>query len=164
MVLGDGAKWIWNLTEELFPEAIQIVDRYHALERLHQVSKHLSLGEDVRQAWVQQRRQELEAGQIEAILTSLSSPTECPDEVRQTCGYFRDNRHRMNYAQFRRQGLCTSSGVLEAGCKNVLGARLKRSGMHWTVPGANATTALRCTRLSGRFEDFWEWRADLRAA
>ena len=164
VVLGDGAKWIWNLTEELFPEAIQIVDRYHALQRLHQVSKHLSLDEDARQAWVQRRRQELEAGQIDAILTSLSSHTECPDEVQQAYGYFRDNRHRMNYAQFRRQGLCTSSGVLEAGCKNVLGARLKRFGMHWTVRGANAITALRCTRLSGRFEDFWEWRADLRAA
>ena len=163
VVLGDGAKWIWNLTEELFPEAIQIVDRYHVLERLHQVSRHLSLDEDARQAWVQQRRQELEAGQIEAILTSLSRHTECP-EVQQASGYFRDNRHRMNYAQFRKQGLCTSSGVLEAGCKNVLGARLKRSGMHWTVRGANAITALRCTRLSGRFEDFWEWRADLRAA
>ncbi len=164
VVLGDGAKWIWNLTEELFPQAIQIVDRYHALERLHQVSKHLSLDEDARQAWVQGRRQELEAGQIEAILTSLAPHTEHQDEIKQASGYFRDNRHRMNYAQFRRQGLCTSSGVLEAGCKNVLGARLKRSGMHWTVRGANAITALRCTRLSGRFEDFWEWRADLRVA
>ena len=164
VVLGDGAKWIWNLTEELFPKAIQIVDRYHALERLHQVSKHLSLDEDARQAWVQRRRQELEAGQIDALLTALAPHTERQDEIKQASGYFRDNRHRMNYAQFRRQGLCTSSGVLEAGCKNVLGARLKRSGMHWTVRGANAITALRCTRLSGRFEDFWEWRADLRVA
>ena len=164
VVLGDGAKWIWNLTEELFPQAIQIVDRYHALERLHQVSKHLSRDEEARQAWVQGRRQELEAGQLDAILTSLSSHSECLDEVQQAYGYFRDNRRRMNYAQFRRQGLRTSSGVLEAGCKNVLGAHLKRSGMHWTVRGANAITALRCTRLSGRFEDFWEWRADLGVA
>ena len=60
---------------------------------------------------------------------------------------------------FTKQGLCTSTGVVEAGCKVVVGTRLKRAGMHWTVKGANAIIALRCSKLSGRFEDFWESRA-----
>jgi len=64
----------------------------------------------------------------------------------------------MDYPSFHRQGLCTSSGVVEAGCKVVVGARLKRAGMHWSLSGADAILALRCCRLSGRFEDFWERR------
>ena len=74
------------------------------------------------------------------------------------------NRHRMDYPRFKREGLCTSSGVVEAGCKVVIGTRLKRAGMHWSVSGANAITALRCCRLSGRFQDFWERRSELQRA
>jgi hypothetical protein len=69
------------------------------------------------------------------------------------------NRHRLRNADFHAQHLCTSSGVLEAGAKVVVGSRLKRSGMHWTVRGSNAIIALRCYKLSGRLEDFWERRA-----
>jgi hypothetical protein len=65
----------------------------------------------------------------------------------------------MRYPKFHAQGLCTSTGVLEAGCKVAIGTRLKRAGMHWSVSGANAIIALRCAKLSGRFEDFWERRS-----
>ena len=78
--------------------------------------------------------------------------------------YIFHNRARMRYPKLHAQGLCTSTGVLEAGCKVVIGTRLKRAGMHWTVQGANAIIALRCSRLSGRFEDFWERRRDRIAA
>ena len=66
-------------------------------------------------------------------------------------GYLETNRNRMRYPQFRRQGLSTSSGVVESGCKRIVGNRLKRGGMHWTVDGANAIIALKCCLLSGRF-------------
>jgi len=62
----------------------------------------------------------------------------------------------MRYAQFHAEGLCTSSGVVEADCKLVVATRLKRAGMHGTVRGSNAIIALRCSKLSGRFQDFWE--------
>ena len=81
------------------------------------------------------------------------------DEARKCLGYVTTNRQRMRYPDFRAQGLCTSTGVVEAGCKTVVGTRLKRAGMHWTVNGANAIIALRCCVLSGRFEDFWERRS-----
>ncbi|MGC1644657.1 MAG: ISKra4 family transposase, partial [Candidatus Sulfotelmatobacter sp.] len=74
------------------------------------------------------------------------------------------NQQRMRYAEFHAQGLCTSTGVVEAGCKVAIGTRLKRTGMHWSLPGANSIIALRCCKLSGRFEDFWERRATQRAA
>ncbi len=70
----------------------------------------------------------------------------------------------MCYPEFQEQGLCTSSGVVEAACKVTIGTRLKRAGMHWSRRGANAIIALRCCRLSGRFEDFWARRANRRAA
>jgi hypothetical protein len=80
-------------------------------------------------------------------------------EARDYIHYIWNNRRRMRYAKFHQQKLCTSSGVVEAGCKVVIGTRLKRAGMHWTVKGANAIIALRCSKLSGRFEDFWEYRS-----
>ena len=164
VVLGDGAKWIWNLAGELFPEAVQIVDRFHAKERLHTLSKNLYADRQLAQEWAQQRCQELDAGQIETLLSVLATEAFHHEEGKAAWTYFQENRHRMRYAQFEAQGLCTSTGVVEAGCKNAIGARLKRSGMHWSVRGANSIMALRCIRLSGHFEDFWEWRADSKAA
>ena len=73
--------------------------------------------------------------------------------------YFEKNKDRMRYDEFRRQGFFVGSGVLEAGCRTVIGQRLKQSGMHWTVKGANNIMALRCCFLSNRWEDFWEYRA-----
>jgi hypothetical protein len=77
-------------------------------------------------------------------------------EVLTEAEYFATNASRMNYPDFRARGFFVGSGVIEAGCKSVVGARLKRSGMFWTVRGANDIIALRCCRLNGRFEDFWE--------
>jgi hypothetical protein len=74
------------------------------------------------------------------------------------------NRHRMRYPDFHARGLCTSTGVVEAGCKVAIGTRLKRAGMHWTLRGSNAIIALRCCKLSGRFQDFWERRSTPRTA
>jgi len=73
--------------------------------------------------------------------------------------YFERNAERVRYPKFRAQGLFVGSGVVEAGCKTVIGARLKQSGIFWTVRGANAILALRRTRLSGKFEDYWETRS-----
>src|SRR5437016_1145717 len=83
-------------------------------------------------------------------------------EARECVRYLWNNRHRMRYPKFHKQGFCTSTGVVETGCKVVIGTRLKRAGMHWTVKGANTIIALRCSRLSGRFEDFWERCSDQR--
>ena len=81
--------------------------------------------------------------------------------TRTEADYFARNAERMRYPQFRRQHLFVGSGVIEAGCKTVIGSRLKRSGMFWTVRGANAILALRCCHLNRRFEDFWEGRRRL---
>jgi hypothetical protein len=107
---------------------------------------------------------ELDTENIDAILQALTEHSQICDEARKGIDYFNNNRHRMRYVEFHAQGLCTSTGVVEAGCKVAIGERLKQSGMHWTVRGADAIIALRCSRLSGRFEDFWERRSSRRKA
>ena len=160
VVLGDGAPWIWNLTEELFPGAIQIVDIYHAKGHLWDVAKAIyGAGSELGEHWAKQRRDELDEGKIGDILAALRVHKHANDEARKCLAYVIRNQNRMRYPQFRAQGLCVSTGVVEAGCKVAIGTRLKRAGMHWTVGGADAIIALRCCKLSGRFTDFWERRS-----
>jgi hypothetical protein len=160
VVLGDGAPWIWNLANEQFPGAIQIVDLFHAKGHLWDVARDVyGAGSDLGEQWAKQRRDELDEGKIDAILAALRIHAEANVEARKCLGYVTTNRQRMRYPEFRAQGLCVSSGVVEAGCKTAIGTRCKRSGMHWTLAGANAIIALRCCKLSGRFEDFWERRS-----
>lgn len=160
VVLGDGAPWIWNLAGELFPGAVQIVDLFHAKGHLCEAAKAIyGAGSELGAQWGKERRDELDEGKIDTVLAELRAHADVNDEARKCLGYLRTNRDRMRYPEFRAQGLCTSTGVVEAGCKTAVGARLKRAGMHWTVAGADAIIALRCCVLSGRFEDFWERRS-----
>jgi len=160
VVLGDGAPWIWNLADEHLPGAVQIVDLYHAKGALTEVARAVyGPTGDLGAAWAKQRRDELEAGKLSALREALAVHAERHDKARQCLDYLHRNRRRLRYPYFRAQGLCVSTGVVEAGCKTVVGARLKRAGMRWTLPGADAILALRCSILSGRFEDFWERRA-----
>jgi hypothetical protein len=165
IIIGDGAAWIWNIAGELFPDAIQVVDRFHAKEHLSDVCKIIwgpesLIGKD----WLHQRYQELDSGQMQQLLADLQLHAQYYPEVKNCIEYFQRNAHRMRYGYFHEQRICTSSGVVEAGCKVAIGTRLKRAGMHWTVRGANAIIALRCCKLSGRFEQFWERRTEKNAA
>ena len=165
VVLGDGAPWIWNVADELFPQARQIVDRFHAKEHLSNLAKTLYGPADPRPpAWAQRRHQELDTGRFNALLAAVRRHASTCEDARRTFHYFQTNRHRMRYPEFHAQGLCTSTGVVEAGCKVAIGTRLKRAGMHWSLRGSNAIIALRCCKLSGRFQDFWERRSTPRTA
>jgi len=164
VVLGDGAPWIWNLAEEHFPGAIQILDRFHAKQHLSEVAKAIhGATSDLGKQWARQRHDELDSGKISAVFHAVARHAASSEEARTCAAYFRSNRRRMRYPKFHEAGMCTSTGVVEAGCKVTVGTRLKRAGMHWTLRGANAIIALRCTKLSGRFEDFWERRAQARS-
>jgi transposase len=160
VILGDGSAWIWNIASELFPRAIQILDRFHAKEHLSNLGK-LIYGATSKQGeqWIQRRYDELDEGKIDSLLKALLRHPPQYQEALQCAEYFRNNRNRIRYPEFHAQALCTSTGVVEAGCKVAIGTRLKRAGMHWTQAGANAIMALRCSKLSGRYEDFWERRS-----
>jgi len=164
VVLGYGSAWIWNTAAELFPHAIQILDRFHAKEHLSQVGKVIYSDSQQGKKWIQRRYDELDDGHLKSLLKALDRQAAKHPPAQDCADYIRNNRRRMRYPEFHQQGLCTSTGVVEAGCKVVIGTRLKRAGMHWTVSGANDIIALRCSKLSGRYEDFWERRSEREAA
>ena len=167
VVMGDGAEWIWNLAALHFPGATEIVDLYHARQHLWELARRLYPNDEEKQrAWMKvHQKRLLDKGKIEKLVGMLralkSSNSEVTEKIRTEADYFERNAERMRYPKFRRQHLFVGSGVIEAGCKTVVASRLKRSGMFWTVRGANAILALRCSLLNGRFEDYWE---DRRAA
>lgn len=164
VVIGDGAEWIWNLANQHFPGAVQIVDLYHARQHLWDLARLLHPNDRKRQnAWIGlHQKRWLDKGQIRKLVASIRSirvqDADLAKKIRNEADYFATNATRMNYPNFRKQHLFVGSGVIEAGCKTVIGHRLKRSGMFWTVRGANAILALRCSHLNGRFEDYWEGR------
>src|ERR1022692_1559890 len=160
VVLGDGSAWIWNTAAELFPKAIQILDRFHVKQTLHRTAQSiLGATGDAAKAWATARCTALDDGKLHTIIRALRPHAGSSTEAAKCMLYIFRNRARMRYPKFHAQGLCTSTGVLEAGCKVLIGTRLKRSGMHWSVSGANNIIALRCSKLSGRFEDYWERRS-----
>ena len=164
VVMGDGAEWIWNLAELHFPGAVQIVDLYHARQHLWELARKLYPNDEASQkAWIKAHQKRLlDKGKIEKLVLAIrsihSTNPEVADKIRTEADYFETNAERMRYPKFRKQHLFVGSGVIEAGCKTVIGSRLKQSGMFWTVRGANAILALRCCHLNGRFEDYWEAR------
>jgi hypothetical protein len=164
VVMGDGAEWIWNLADQHFPGAVQIVDLYHARQHLWELARRLHPNDPAGQkAWMKlHQKRWLDKGKIEKLVLSLrsteSTNAEVLDKLRTEADYFERNAERMRYPKFRSQHLFVGSGVIEAGCKTVIGSRLKKSGMFWTVRGANSIIALRCCYLNGRFEDYWEGR------
>jgi hypothetical protein len=155
-ILGDGAAWIWGIATDKFPEATQVVDLFHAREHLHDLARSLEfmLG-DRRDQWLAARLEDLDYGDIDGICKAarvfpLAGVKK--DELDTALGYFENNAPRMRYHWFRRCGLFVGSGVVEASCKTVVGQRLKQSGMHWTVAGADAIIALRCHQASNTWE------------
>ncbi len=159
-VLGDGAPWIWNLTSHYFPQATQIVDLFHAREHVHDLANlaaRLLAGH--RDEWLAERLDELDAGDIGALLTagrSLRFTGSLAAERDKALHYFETNAHRMHYAWYRSLGLFVGSGVVEAGCKSVIGQRLKLSGMRWTEHGATGILTLRCQQASNRWDQTWQ--------
>jgi hypothetical protein len=149
---------------------MEIVDLYHARQHLWDLARRLYPNDTGKQkGWMKlHQKRLLDKGNIAklvGVLRALKSPNgEVTEKIRSEADYFERNAERMRYPQFRRQHLLVGSGVIEAGCKTVVASRLKRSGMFWTVRGANAFLALRCSYLNGRFEDYGENRQAALAA
>jgi hypothetical protein len=158
-ILGDGAAWIWNIATSKFPEATQIVDLFHAREHLHSLARSLEfMLLDHYGEWLEARMEDLDYGYIDGIEAAVRA---CPlegvkkDEVEKELGYFLNNAPRMRYKWFRQCGLFVGSGVVESGCKAVIGQRLKLSGMRWTLAGADAIATLRCQQASRPEDRIW---------
>ncbi len=154
VVIGDGAEWIWNLSAHHFPGAIEIVDFWHACEHIHALAReYYGEGDAQGKRWAQDHCRWLKQrgpGTLLGALKRMRPQTQAQHvAVAQQMRYFTNNAQRMQYGRFRAAGLMIGSGPVEAGCKTVVGARLKRSGMRWSSRGADAVLAVRCALLSG---------------
>ena len=167
--IGDGAKWIWKLASYHFPEAIQIVDFYHGVERLWSLGRAIyGDGSKACKDWVRKQIKHLHKGKVELVMASLSeldSPDSTEDstedsakEIRDNITYFTNNKERMRYHQYRKRGYHIGSGAVESACKHVVGQRLKQAGMRWSVQGADAILQLRILWKNGEWNKFWNDR------
>jgi hypothetical protein len=156
--LGDGATWIWNSFSQHYPDAVQILDYYHATEHLSDVAKAW-YGEGSEQAkyWLEARELDLLSDCVEDVINSIRSwhPTDDTEkEIRRVeIGYLEKNKHRMLYATYRANGYHIGSGLVESACKIIVTQRFKQSGMRWSEPGAESMVHLRSYLLSDRTAD-----------
>lgn len=162
VVLGDGAPWIWELARVNFPGAIWILDIYHAYEHVNELAALIYPGQSPSQGHALRWRKWLKAGRVNHFIKVVAELAEnCPgkkDEILKALNYFKKNRDRMRYRSFRKAGYFIGSGVVEAGCKTVVGKRTKQSGMFWHVQGAQNVLSTRCAVLGDLFEDYWAQR------
>jgi hypothetical protein len=169
VLLIDGAEGLANMGRLCFPGAIQIVDFYHALLHASQVLAAL-LGSkehpDFKKRLGHWARRLLndKVGQLIAQARQECAGKTQAQAVEKELAYFVNNAQRMQYGTFRRKGFFIGSGVIEAGCKTVIGARCKQSGMFWSEPGAENVLALRCINTSRRLAEFWKERLNTHAA
>jgi hypothetical protein len=164
--LGDGAAWVWALARVNFPSAICILDYYHACEHLTLLCEALyGAGSVLAKKRYRQWRQALLKDKITQIIVQAKADLPARPQARKLAkkqiNYFQHNQARMRYQTFRRSGFFIGSGVVEAGCKTVVGQRLKHSGMLWSRKGASDLLAIRCALLSRWFEGFWQHHGNL---
>jgi hypothetical protein len=159
--LGDGAVWVWKLARLNFPGAICILDYYHACEHLSLLSVALygegtALAKRRYRLWKKWLLKDKVADIITQAKEDLPQAASARKLAKAQIGYFERNRSKMLYQTFRTAGYFIGSGVVEAGCKVVVGQRLKQSGMLWSRKGAEHLLSIRCALLSGWFENFWK--------
>jgi hypothetical protein len=161
LVLGDGAHWIWNIANEHFPAATQIVDYFHAREHLADLTKILTPVLADPTAFEQALVDHLDLGDTTAIadtVQALDLPAKAPDLAKPAAtevGYFITNHHRMQYTDFRANGYYIGSGPVESACNTIVKQRAKRAGMHWTIQGLDPVLAIRTLRQSRREHILW---------
>lgn len=155
VAIGDGAHWIWNLVEEHFPGAMEVVDWYHASQYIWKVAQAAwGEGSAEGQEWAEKRLDELWEGKVEEVIRSCQEQaTRAGEAAHQAVTYYTNNRERMRYPEYREKGIQIGSGTVESGCKHVIGCRLKGAGMSWNVEGARAVAHLRARLKSGRWEE-----------
>ena len=148
----DGAVWIWNLVDQYFPHAVQIVDWYHAEDHLKRVAEEAFPFPEQRQVWLKEITEDLWQGRVELVIAACQDLSDHCELARQTASYFSNNCERMRYANFRAQGYLIGSGVIESACKQIVSQRLKLPGAQWNLDGAILTAKARAAWLSGKWQ------------
>lgn len=154
VVLGDGSHWIWDLAAEYFPEAVQIVDWYHASSYLWAAAAAIyGEGSSLAKVWAGEQLALLWEGGVLEVLATLPSHEGAGEAVAEAITYYTYHQGRMRYREYRARGMQIGSGSIESGCKQVIGARLKQAGMIWAAEGATAVARVRSWLKSGRWAE-----------
>lgn len=170
--LGDGAAWVWENCRLTFPGAVEILDFYHASEHVSQLAKAIhdndpEAAEKRHRQWNEQMKQSSPAALLTESRTLLVEHHEWPeakrDAIQSEINYLENHSTRTHYGEYRDKGYFIGSGVIEAGCKTVVGARLKQSGMFWSEKGAQNILSLRCLIIGPHFDTTWTARRTLLA-
>ena len=163
-VIADGAPWIWNQVDLHFPGVQQLLDFYHASEHLHKTAVAIWPKEKEKaDAWWKERCDQLKTGKLDDFFASLKLIAKCyANSISDDAGperllkYFEANRNRLGYAEALKNNWPIGSGAVESAGRHLVQQRLKRSGMRWSLPGAQAILNLRTCHRSGFFESYWE--------
>lgn len=156
VIIGDGAKWIWNWAEDNYPAATQILDFYHAKEKLVIFARHQFKEEQDRIQWIKQQTDKLLDNDVEQVMVTLQSCRAKTPEAKlakqKAIDYYIEHEDRMQYKTYREKGLMIGSGPIEAAHRSVIQQRMKLSGQKWSIAGAQAMTNLRCYKHSGAWD------------
>ena len=167
VVMGDGAPWIWNLADEQFPQAIQIVDYYHAVEHLWGAAEALWGDREtsaLTRSWARHHRRQLKKGRVDLVMAALERARTRPGlklsqtaatTVRRNLEYFQTNRQRMQYDRYRRLKLAIGTGAVEGSCKFVVQSRFKKPGARWSKSGLKQMLDLKLSRLNRQWDTLW---------
>lgn len=167
--IGDGAAWIWRLVEQYFPQAIQIVDWFHACEYLVEVARAALPETNQRQAWLTTIRTALWHGELDTVINACQArvhPERKPedDPAQKAVTYFTNNRHRMDYPTYRKHGYQIGSGTIESAAKQIVAQRMKVTGAIWTLDSARLVAKARAAFLSNQWRDLAARRTHLNHA
>lgn len=160
--VNDGAQWIWNLVETHYPHAKQILDWYHVEERLEKVADVAFSEETERNTWLESTRTALWEGRTSCVICACAKLADDFEEASQAETYFENNKKRMKYDQYRKEGYMIASGTVESACKQIVSHRLRCSSAQWKIQGGRLTGKARAACLSGEAD--WDKLCQKRAA
>lgn len=153
--VADGAEWIWRIVEQHYPQAVQIVDWYHACAYIAPIAQAAYSDPQQQTEWIAKVKSALWDGQLDAVIAACLQHVNCQrddDPAQQAVTYYQNNRHRMDYARYRQLGYQIGSGSMESGCKQLGLARLKIAGARWSSDGATLVAKARAAYLSGDWD------------
>lgn len=169
VVIGDGAAWIWNLADEHFPNATEIIDYMHAKTHLYDLAKQ-AFGEEDRETvetWVSTIETSLYAGETSEVIAGIEDLgkqyPQMLETIKTQVGYFKKHAHRMQYETFNAKGYQIGSGVIESACKHVVAERCKQAGMRWTETGINAILFWRGLLKNKSLDTYWDTQLQVAA-
>jgi hypothetical protein len=154
--LGDGARWIWDLVDFYFPDAIQIVDWFHACEYLAPVAQVAFTKQEKRDNWVEQMKTALWKGKLDVVIAACQkhiNPNREDDPAHKAVTYYANNRHRMDYPTYRANGYQIGSGTVESAVKQIAQQRMKVPGARWNLESARLVSKARAAFLSGQWPE-----------